>query len=195
MKKWIGIITIMGMIFLLAACGSTSGEAEEPEAAPEETTEETAEESEEEGTGIANPWSEAASLEEAAEGADIDGFYITEVITISLGDVKPDSFRYMDGLAETTVEFPAVEMTIRKGKSDVATEGDISGDYNTYANEWTQNVKGLELKCFGNREGDATKTIWTVDDYCYSITVQGLGGDEDYGLSPDDLNSLINGIQ
>ena len=101
----------------------------------------------------------------------------------------------MDGLAETTVEFPAVEMTIRKGKSDVATEGDISGDYNTYANEWTQNVKGLELKCFGNREGDATKTIWTVDDYCYSITVQGLGGDEDYGLSPDDLNSLINGIQ
>ena len=43
MKKWIGIITIMGLIFLLAACGGTSNEAEEPEAAPEETTEETAE--------------------------------------------------------------------------------------------------------------------------------------------------------
>ena len=71
----------------------------------------------------------------------------------------------------------------------------IHGDYNEYANTWTQNIKGLEVTCFGNREGDASKIIWQSGDYCYSITAEGLGGDEDFGLNADDISSLINGIQ
>ncbi len=147
------------------------------------------------GIGMANPWSDAGTLAEAAEGAGVDGFSIPEGAEISLGEVNVTEARYMEGLAEAVVEFPAVEMTIRKGNASVAGNGDVSGDYNEYANTWTQNIKGLEVTCFGNREGDATKTIWQVDDTCYSITAYGLGGDTDYGLSPDDLNSLINGIQ
>ena len=150
---------------------------------------------EEAGVGMANPWSDAGTAAEAAEGAGLDGFSIPEGTEISLGAVNAAECRYMDGLAEVIVEFPAVEMTIRKGKSDVAEDGDISGDYGEYANTWTQNIKGLEVTCFGNREGDATKTIWQSDDTCYSITAYGMGGDTDYGLSADDLNSLINGIQ
>ena len=154
-------------------------------------------------TGIANPWSTADSLEAAAEGAGLDGFSIPEGAEISLGEVKLTEARYMDGMAEATVEYPAVEMTIRKGRADLAMVpedtqascGDISGDYGEYANTWTQNIKGLEVQCFGNREGEATKTVWQVEDTCWSITAYGLGGDTDYGLSPDDLNSLINGIQ
>ncbi len=148
-----------------------------------------------ENVGMANPWSDAGTLAEAAEGAGLDGFSIPEEAEISLGEVKLSQARYMEGLAEAVVEFPAVEMTIRKGNASVAEDGDISGDYNEYANTWTQNIKGLEVTCYGNRKGDATKTIWTVDDTCYSITAYGLGGDTDYGLSADDLNSLINGIQ
>ena len=144
---------------------------------------------------IANPWSTVDTLEAAAEGAGLDGFSIPEGAEISLGAVELKEARFMEGLAEAYVAFPAVDMTIRKGKADVATDGDISGDYNGYENTWTQNIKGLEVTCFGNREGEATKTIWQVDDTCYSITAYGMGGDTDYGLSPDDLNSLINGIQ
>ncbi len=146
--------------------------------------------------GMANPWSDVNSAEEAAEGAGVDGFSAAEGVTISLGEVKDVHYRCMKGIAEAVIEFPAVEMTIRKGDAtyEIA-EGDISGDYNEYKYDWTQSVKGLEVNCFGNRKGDATKTIWAVDDYDYSICVQGLGGDEDYGLSADDLNSLINAIQ
>ena len=147
------------------------------------------------GIGMANPWSDAGTLSEAAEGAGLDGFSIPEGAEISLGEVNVTEARCMEGLAEAVVEFPAVEMTIRKGNASVATDGDISGDYNEYANTWTQNIKGLEVTCFGNREGEATKTIWTLGDTCYSITAYGLGGDDDYGLSADDLNSLINGLQ
>jgi hypothetical protein len=148
-----------------------------------------------EEVGMPNPWSDVASLEEAAAGAGIDGFSIPEGAEISLGEVKLTQERCMKEIDEEVVEYPAVEMTIRKGNSSVAENGDISGDYGEYANTWEQNIKGLVVTCFGNRKGEATKTIWQVDDTCFSITAYGMGGDEDYGLSPDDINSLINGIQ
>ena len=161
------------------------------------TFEYTGEAPEGEEVGMVNPWSTADTLDAAAEGAGLEFFSIPEGAEISLGTVELSEARYMDGLAEAVIEFPAVEMTIRKGLSSAAdvAEGDISGDYGEYANTWTQNIKGLEVTCFGNREGEATKTIWGVDDTYFSITAYGLGGDEDYGLSPDDINSLINGIQ
>ena len=121
--------------------------------------------------GMANPWSDVDSAEAAAEGAGLDTFMVPDgEAEISLGEVKVTQYRCMKGMAEAVVEFPAVEMTIRKGdKSGEMAEGDISGDYSEYKYDWTQNIKGLEVKCFGNRE--------------------------DYGLPADDLNSLINGIQ
>ena len=152
---------------------------------------------EEEMTGMPNPWSDVDTAEEAAEGAGLDSFMVPEGAEISLGEVKVEQYRCMDGIAEARIPIAAVDMTIRKGRADRAdvAKGDISGDYGEYKYEWTQNIKGLEVKCFGNREGEATKTIWQVDDTCYSITAFGAGGDDDFGLSADDLNSLINGIQ
>jgi hypothetical protein len=146
-------------------------------------------------TGMANPWQTADSSEAAAQGAGLDGFSVPDDITLSSGEVKPEVCRYMDGLAEVSMPVGAVEMTIRKGRADVATDGDISGDYNEYAHTWTQNIKGLEVTCFGNRDGEATKTIWQVDDSCFAILAYGAGGDDDFGLNPDDINSLINSIQ
>ena len=147
--------------------------------------------------GMANPWSEVGSAAEAAKGAGLEDFMIPEGSEISLGAVDVSAYRCMDGLAETVIDFPAVQMRIRKGLASAADvgEGDISGDYGEYAKTWTQNIKGLEVTCFGNREGEATKTIWQLDDTYYSITVEGLGGDTDFGLNADDLSSLINGIQ
>lgn len=190
MRKYIALLmAALLAVFALAACGG--GQQEE---APEEETQT------EEEVGMANPWSDVDTAEDAAKGAGIDTFSI-EAGEISLGEMKVTQYRCMDGIAEAVIEFPAVEMTIRKGKADMATkennvaDGDISGDYNEYKNHWTQNIKGLEVQCYGNREGDATKTIWSSGDYCWSICVQGLGGDEDYGLSADDLSTIINGLQ
>ena len=150
----------------------------------------------EEAVGMANPWQTADSLAAAAEGAGLDGFDISEGSEISLGKVEVEEYRYMDGIAEADIPIAAVDMTIRKGKASAAAEkGDISGDYGEYKYNWTQNIKGLEVSCFGNREGEATKTIWGMGDYLYSITAFGAGGDEDFGLSADDVSSLINGIQ
>ena len=218
MKKRIFLSMILAAVMLatvLAGCGSggSAAQKEEPaaaestqeEAAPAETTaEDAAAETEsteaattsaaaEENTGLANPWSDVGSAEEAAKGAGIDSFVIAEDPGLDLGQLFERTYRCMDGIAEARLEYPASALTVRKGT--IAEEGDISGDYTEYANTWTQDVNGIEVTCFGNREGDATKSIWTVDNMYFSIVAEGLGGDQDFGLNAERLTAMVNSIQ
>ena len=218
MKKRIFLSMILAAVMLatvLAGCGSggSAAQKEEPaaaestqeEAAPAETTaEDAAAETEsteaattsaaaEENTGLANPWSDVGSAEEAAKGAGIDSFVIAEDPGLDLGQLFERTYRCMDGIAEARLEYPASALTVRKGTK--AEEGDISGDYTEYANTWTQDVNGSEVTCFGNREGDAAKSIWTVDNMYFSIVAEGLGGDQDFGLNAERLTAMVSSIQ
>ena len=149
----------------------------------------------EESVGMANPWSDVESAEEAAKGAGIDSFVIAEDPGIDLGENFERTYRCMDGIAEAYLEYPASALTVRKGTDAYAEEGDISGDYTEYANTWTEDINGIEVTCFGNREGDASKSIWTVGDMYFSIVAEGLGGDEDFGLNAERLTAMVNSIQ
>lgn len=219
MKKRIFLsmfLTVVMLAAVLAGCssGGSAAKKEEPAAAAESTQEEaapaetkaedTAAETEsteaestaaaaEENTGLANPWSDVGSAEEAAKGAGIDSFVIAEDPGLDLGELFERTYRCMDGIAEARLEYPASALTVRKGT--IAEEGDISGDYTEYANTWTQDVNGIEVTCFGNREGDATKSIWTVDNMYFSIVAEGLGGDQDFGLNAERLTAMVSSIQ
>ena len=219
MKKRIFLsmfLTAVMLAAVLAGCssGGSAAKKEEPAAAAESTQEEaapaetkaedTAAETEsteaestaaaaEENTGLANPWSDVGSAEEAAKGAGIDSFGIAEDPGLDLGELFERTYRCMDGIAEARLEYPASALTVRKGT--IAEEGDISGDYTEYANTWTQDVNGIEVTCFGNREDDATKSIWTVDNMYFSIVAEGLGGDQDFGLNAERLTAMVSSIQ
>ena len=219
MKKRIFLsmfLTAVMLAAVLAGCssGGSAAKKEEPAAAAESTQEEaapaetkaedTAAETEsteaestaaaaEENTGLANPWSDVGSAEEAAKGAGIDSFVIAEDPGLDLGELFERTYRCMDGIAEARLEYPASALTVRKGT--YAEEGDISGDYTEYANTWTEDVNGIEVTCFGNREGDASKSIWTVDNMYFSIVAEGLGGDEDFGLNAERLAAMVSSIQ
>ena len=174
-----------------AETGST--EAAAASAAETESTAAATSAAAEENTGLANPWSDVGSAEEAAKGAGIDSFVIAEDPGLDLGELFERTYRCMDGIAEARLEYPASALTVRKGT--IAEEGDISGDYTEYANTWTQDVNGIEVTCFGNREGDATKSIWTVDNMYFSIVAEGLGGDQDFGLNAERLTAMVSSIQ
>ena len=140
-------------------------------------------------------WTKADSAEAAAAGAGLDGFNVPPVGTaIGGGEITNEAYGYMEGAAEANLPFGAVDLFIHKGLTSTVGE-DVSFDSNEYAYEWTEHVDGFEVQCFGNRGGAATKTIWTSGDYSYAILAYGAGGDTDYGLSVDDLSTLINNIE
>ena len=138
--------------------------------------------------GVPDPWSDVASAAEAAEGAGLKSFSVPDAgISLTIGKLGDWSFRCMDGIAQAKTTADDVEIIIRKGV--YAGDGDISGDYNSYEYEWPLTLKGLMVNCAGHSENAANKVLWVAHDDAYCILADGAG------LSPDDINSLINAIQ
>ena len=143
---------------------------------------------------LANPWAEdIASASEAAMAAGIADFAVPEGAVSDFDEPLSVAYRATDGLAEADYDYGASAVTIRKGTPEVAGEdGDVSGDYTSYAHEWTQTVGSYEVACYGNREGDAAKAVWKGgQDMYFSIVVEGLGGDDDFGLNEERLEAFV----
>ena len=177
MKKSLLVMISVLLIVSMALAGCGKKEEAEPEPEKDE---------------IGNPWYEVESAEEAAAGAKVESFYV-EDIEISLGELGPVTWRYTTGIAEAQFPVAAVDMTVRKGDSSQTDFGDAdcSGDYNTYKNQWTLDVDGIEVTCSGNRKGEATKTSWNGEKYSYAVLAYGAGGDDDFGLSEEDVISIV----
>ena len=157
----------------------------------EETTEAAGEDGEQ------TNWTDAATAEEAVQGAGIDAVADMNGTVISLGELGTMgdvTYKYMDGAVQVSCPAAAVEMFVIKAKASTV-NGDASFDATEYAHEWTQDVDGQEVKCFGNREGEATKTIWTAGDYSYAVLAYGAGGDDDYGLGAEDVAIMVNAVK
>ena len=141
-------------------------------------------------------WFETSTAEEAAKGAgldklvDLNGTKTTLGVLGEMGEIK---YRYMDGVAQIFCPAAAVEMSVVKGVVPSG-NGDLSFDNNTYQFQWVQVVDGQEVTCSGNREGEATKTIWTDGTYNYAITAYGAGGDDDFGLSAEDVETMVKAV-
>ena len=138
-------------------------------------------------------WTKAANKEEALSAVGIESFEIPEGAEIRLGPITAGEYRTHEGAVRVNAAFPAVDMFIFKAPEDV-NGGDPSFVTEEYANEWTQDIDDITVTCYGNREGDATKTVWTRDGYSYAIVVYGLGGDTDFGLSADDLAIIVPSV-
>ena len=179
----------------LVACGGQPGDdTATTETVTEEATEAT-EATEAAGDVLAeeakmeNPWKTATSADEAAAIAGLDGFSDGAGTITRLDNQFHVDYSAMAGLAEASIEYPACEVTVRKG---TPIEGDdVSGDYNSYAHAWTTQIGDVTLNCAGNREGESQKTTWSANGYDYSITALGLGGDDAFGLLEEDLAEMV----
>lgn len=137
-------------------------------------------------------WDKAADKDTALSAVGMESFDIPEGVEIGLGPVQVSEYRTHEGAIKAKIQYPAVDMFVFKGAEDIADPSFVEEEY---ANEWTQDIDGILVTCYGNREGDATKTVWTRDGYNYAVVVYGLGGDTDFGLSADDLAAIVPSIQ
>ena len=148
-----------------------------------------------EPVGMANPWIEAKTAEEAADGAGVGYFMVPEENTeTARGPVNWYGFQYMEHIAEADGAIGVAEMTVCKGlKQDTH---DVSGDYTDYARQWTIEADGWQVTCFGNEADKAMKAIWLSDNFSYSIMVRGQGDAYDtYGLDEETIAALVAMIQ
>ena len=178
MKKSVFVLASVIMLLVLVVCGA--GIAEEEASA---------------AVGLANPWTEVATAEEAADGAGVGYFLVPEEnMETTGGQVNWFCFQYMEHIAEADGGIGSAELTVRKGlKQDGE---DVSGDYTEYAFAWMQEADGWDVSCFGNEEGRTMKAIWISDNFSYSIMVRGQGDIYDtYGLDEEAIGALVAAIQ
>lgn len=169
-----------------ASAAAASASAAAPSASAASASSEAAE--------LANPWHDAASAEEAAQGAGLEAFPVPEGEIADLGPIYEVEYRYMDGMAEARLQLAASVVTVRTAKIAEGDFFDISGDYNTYAYEWTEYIANTPIACAGNREGDSIKTYWGEDNIAHSIVAQGGGGDADFGLNVERLTAIVEAM-
>lgn len=188
-NKLLTIILAASMATGISACSRETADTEaqtQTETLIEATTDET-----EAPIGMPNPWTEASTMDEAAEGAGVGSLIFTEDGTSTpAGTLVWYGYRYTNGIAEVNGAIGAAELTVRKGLSSI---GDISGDYNAYDYTWELAVDGITVNCSGNIEGQAMLMTWTRGDYSYSIMVRGQGDLYDtYGLQSDTIEPLVS---
>ena len=193
-RKWMCLVAVAllaGSIAVLASCSSPAGSSSASASASSESASSVSSEV----VGMVNPWSDAASAEEAAKGAGLEAFPLPEGAISDLGEPFEVTYRYMEGMAEARYEFPAAAVVVRTAAISEDDLFDISGDYNKYAYEWTENIGDVAVACAGNREGESTKTYWGDEGEAHSIVAEGLGGDQDFGLTPDRLAVFVEAMK
>ena len=138
--------------------------------------------------GTPDPWKETSDLNTAVTGSGV-AFAppITEALPTGM---SLSGYRYMSGVIEARYTGPGNLLTVRK--SNVQSGLALSGDYNSYPSTWTVNLKGLSVNCQGDGETINTATFGNgSENYAVSFNI----GDKGRGLSADQLNSLVNGMQ
>lgn len=149
-----------------------------------------------EETEVVNPWHQASTAGEAAQGAGVDGFEIMDSVDVSGVGFETPVFFYMDGVAQVTYNSEKADGTtlvIRKSNKFSGKEA-LAGDYNADTETWTQDHKGLDITCYGSAQDQARLIMWQVDLDSFSAAIYG-GSDAAMTMSPDDVASLVEGVQ
>ena len=135
-----------------------------------------------------NPWKYTDDLDEAIAGAGID-----------FSPATCDGFelvRYgynINGVIEAVYEDETRQMIVRKS---VNYEGqELSGNFNEYSTNWEHTFKGVTADLYG--DGDTVNQAYFGMENHFSVSVM----DKNYqvtegnGITLDNLNSIINGMQ
>lgn len=147
------MLVLMAAVLMLAACGG-KGET---------------------GMQIPNPWTEAESLEAAAETA---GYAFT--VPASAEEAQDLTVRLMNGGEITQVDYTLEgrAVTLRKGPG----EESISGVYTEYENKTTGTAGDAEVTLQGN--GDTVSLAeWTAEGYSFCIFCE-------EGLAAEDILAM-----
>lgn len=153
---------------LVGCGGSSSGEAAPAEAGQAE------------GTGVANPF---VDCESAYDAAQLAGFDVT--FPESVPGYTERTYQAIEGeLVQCLYSEGESRVLVRKGVDDGS--GDLSGNYNEYAETSTASIGDVEVTERGEN-GLVFVATWARDGYAFAI-------DADEGLDPETVEQLVAAI-
>ena len=136
---------------------------------------------------VVSDWTDTPDLDTAVS---ISGVSFSPPVEQALpGGVQFFGYRAKSGMIEADYS-DANTLTIRK--SATVSGNDLVGDYSSYSRSWETNVKGMTVSCRGDGNTINAATFGNAGSY-FSISYN--MGEEGKGLTADQLNSLINGMQ
>lgn len=140
--------------------------------------------------GIANPWTYSMDIDDAitASGVEFD-----PPIGVPEGFELENYGGSINGVIEAVYVSADRRLVVRK--SYVAEGQTLSGNFNSYSQNWNLTLKGVSADCYGDGN-TINEAYFSGGDAHYTVSVYDLNGAiEGNGITPDDLNSLINGMQ
>ena len=136
-----------------------------------------------ESVAVLSPYQEVNSLQEASK---ITGFDMK--VPESIGEYNNQLISVIDGnsieVRYLSSDEHSVGIIIRKSRGDE----DISGDYNTYFTNITENIYGKDV----NLRGDGEKIFvaaWTEDGFSYAVTAN------DYIMDKEQIEYLVGVVK
>ena len=178
----------------LSGCGQQTTSGSDATTEPTDTTSETTAEPEESGqSSIANPWEVAQTAEETAQGAGLDKFGVPESVQAGGTEYDSPAYFYTKTIAQVRYSHDSDTILLRKSGSNTGKEG-LAGDYNDYAETWSQDVDGIEVTCYGAAQEAAQLIMWQRDGSNYSLGF-GFGGDTAAAMTPDDVARIVGSVQ
>ena len=138
------------------------------------------------GPGGTNPWTEATTAEEAAQGAGLESFSVAGKISAGGKTLSNPTYSFTSTVAQATYGKDSVRVLARKGTGSSGPE--LHGDYNNYPAIWSQDQDGITILCAGDEQGAAKLVEWSFGGYSFSATV------EEASMSADEVAKLVKSI-
>lgn len=145
-----------------------------------------------EGNFVPNPWTYTDNLEEALK---VSGLEFDPPIPESLPEgYKFTGYMAMEGTIRAMYENGVSEMIV--SKSNLLSGVELSGDYHEYSKHWEDSHKGVHIDMYG--DGETINMAFfsnTVENFAITVLNQNIEIEEGYGITYDELCSLIMGMQ
>ena len=141
-------------------------------------------------TPVVNEWVDTFDISEAVSNSGVS-------FTPPIPEALPDGF-WLDtyssraGIIEARYDDNTGTRALVIRKSDTYKGNELTGDYNSYSQTWDLTLKGVTVKCKGDGN---TVNVATFKSGSVRYSIVCHSGQEGRGLTPDQINSLINGMQ
>lgn len=137
---------------------------------------------------VINDWVDTSDITAAVSNAGVN---FSPPVALPNGYFL-DTYSSKPGIVEARYSDNGGTRALVIRKSSTVSGDALSGDYNAYSHTWDITLKGVLVHCRGDGN---TVNVGTIDNAGGHYSIVCHPGQEGRGLTPDEINTLVNGMQ